>query len=90
MLVGAGSCGATCPGASRSYGAELGLLSAMIAVGLALTYRANRIINFAQADLGIVPSLLARAADPVEGLEHLARAAARARRRGACSARSSR
>jgi len=40
-------------------GAELGLLSALIAVGLALTYRANRIINFAQADLGIVPSLLA-------------------------------
>lgn len=40
-------------------GAELGLLSALIAVGLALTYRANRIINFAQADLGIVPSMLA-------------------------------
>ena len=43
----------------RARGAELGLLSAMIAVGLALTYRANRIINFAQADLGIVPALLA-------------------------------
>jgi branched-chain amino acid transport system permease protein len=40
-------------------GAELGLLSALVAVGLALTYRANRIINFAQADLGVVPSLLA-------------------------------
>ena len=31
----------------------------MSAVGLALTYKANRIINFAQADLGIVPALLA-------------------------------
>jgi branched-chain amino acid transport system permease protein len=40
-------------------GAELGLLSSLVAVGLALTFRANRIINFAQADLGIVPSLLA-------------------------------
>jgi branched-chain amino acid transport system permease protein len=38
-------------------GAEFGLLSAMIAIGLVLTYRANRIINFAQADIGIVPSL---------------------------------
>ena len=70
-------------------GAELGLLSALIAVGLALTFRANRIINFAQADLGIVPSLLAVAPHPRQGLELLVRDAARAASRPRCSARSS-
>lgn len=40
-------------------GLILGLLDAMIAVGLALIYRANRILNFAQADLGTVPTVLA-------------------------------
>ncbi|MFM2076392.1 MAG: hypothetical protein RJA49_282, partial [Actinomycetota bacterium] len=33
-----------------------GVLSAMLAIGLALIYRANRVVNFAQADLGTVPS----------------------------------
>ena len=59
MLVGARVVWRDVPWGVTLGGAELGLLSAMIAVGLALTYRANRIINFAQADLGIVPSLLA-------------------------------
>ncbi|MDO8363729.1 MAG: ABC transporter permease [Actinomycetota bacterium] len=36
-------------------GVVLGLLTAMLAVGMALIYRANRVINFAQADLGTVP-----------------------------------
>lgn len=40
-------------------GAILGLLDALVAVGLALVYRANRILNFAQADLGTVPTVLA-------------------------------
>ncbi len=39
-------------------GATIGLLTALIAVGMALVYRANRIVNFAQADLGYVPGLL--------------------------------
>jgi branched-chain amino acid transport system permease protein len=41
------------------FGAVLGLLTALVAVGMALVYRANRIINFAQGDLGMAPSLLA-------------------------------
>ncbi len=40
-------------------GALIGSLTAMFAVGLALIYRANRIVNFAQGDLGAVPALFA-------------------------------
>ena len=36
----------------------LGLLGAMVAVGMALVYRANRILNFAQAELGTAPTVL--------------------------------
>lgn len=39
-------------------GVVLGLLAAMVSVGMALVYRANRIINFAQTDLGYVPAAL--------------------------------
>jgi branched-chain amino acid transport system permease protein len=39
-------------------GLILGLLGAMIAVGMALIYRANRILNFAQGDLGTAPTVL--------------------------------
>lgn len=42
-------------------GAILGLLSAMLAMGMALVYRANRVINFAQADLGATPTAFAAA-----------------------------
>ena len=46
---------------SRVYvsGIVFGLLNALIAVGLALVYRANRILSFAQADLGTAPTVLA-------------------------------
>ena len=40
-------------------GALIGSLTAMFAVGLALIYRANRIVNFAQGDLGAVPAIFA-------------------------------
>jgi branched-chain amino acid transport system permease protein len=40
-------------------GLTLGLLTALVALGMALVYRANRIINFAQGDLGLVPAALA-------------------------------
>jgi branched-chain amino acid transport system permease protein len=40
-------------------GAVLGLLYALIAAGLVLIYRANRIISFAQAGLGAVPAAVA-------------------------------
>jgi ABC-type branched-subunit amino acid transport system ATPase component/ABC-type branched-subunit amino acid transport system permease subunit len=40
-------------------GTILGGLSALLALGLALVYRANRILNFAQGDLGAAPASLA-------------------------------
>jgi len=40
-------------------GIILGLLNALVAVGMALVYRSNRILNFAQSDLGGVPTVLA-------------------------------
>ena len=40
-------------------GIIIGLLTAMVSVGMALIYRANRVLNFAQGDLGYVPASLA-------------------------------
>ena len=40
-------------------GIVLGSLNALIAMGIVLVYRANRIINFAQGDLGAVAAILA-------------------------------
>jgi branched-chain amino acid transport system permease protein len=40
-------------------GALIGGLTSLLAVGIALVYRANRIINFAQGDLGAFPATLA-------------------------------
>lgn len=40
-------------------GASIGLLYALLGMGLILVYRANRIINFAQAQLGSVPAVTA-------------------------------
>jgi len=40
-------------------GLILGLLGAMLAVGMGLVYRANRILNFAQGELGTAPTVLA-------------------------------
>ena len=40
-------------------GLTLGLLTSLVALGMALIYRANRILNFAQGDLGLVPAALA-------------------------------
>ncbi len=40
-------------------GAILGTLSALVAVGLVLVYRANRVINFAQGDIGGMAGVLA-------------------------------
>ena len=39
-------------------GVVVGGLTALVALGMALVYRANRIINFAQADLGLAPTIL--------------------------------
>lgn len=40
-------------------GAVVGALYALVGMGLILVYRANRIVNFAQAQLGAVPGVLA-------------------------------
>ncbi len=52
-------------------GLTLGLLVAMLAVGMALVYRANRVVNFAQADLGFVPTSLAVGLIVFSGLPYL-------------------
>lgn len=41
------------------YGAVIGCLYGLIAVGVVLVHRANRVINFAQAGLGAVPAVVA-------------------------------
>lgn len=45
--------------ADWSLGVVTGLLTALIALGMALIYRSNRIINFAQGELGMVPTTVA-------------------------------
>jgi branched-chain amino acid transport system permease protein len=52
-------------------GVVLGLLTALLAIGMALVYRANRVINFAQADLGFVPASLAVGLIVFSGLPYL-------------------
>jgi branched-chain amino acid transport system permease protein len=49
----------------------IGLLTALLAVGLALVYRANRVLNFAQADLGFVPATLSVGLIVFSGLPYL-------------------
>ncbi|MBU6315101.1 MAG: ABC transporter permease [Acidobacteria bacterium] len=51
-------------------GITIGLLTAMIAVGAALVHRANRIVNFAQADLGYPPALFAAILVTESGLNY--------------------
>jgi branched-chain amino acid transport system permease protein len=41
------------------YGAVIGCLYGLIAVGVVLVHRANRVVNFAQAGLGAVPAVAA-------------------------------
>lgn len=54
-----------------ALGIVIGLLTALVALGLALVYRANRILNFAQGDLGVVPTTLAVGLIAVSGLPYL-------------------
>lgn len=46
------------PSGAVLSGTILGLLGSLAAVGLALIWRANRVINFAQGDLGVFPATL--------------------------------
>jgi branched-chain amino acid transport system permease protein len=43
------------PGGAWVRGLVIGMLTALLAIGLALVYRSTRIVNFAQADLGFLP-----------------------------------
>lgn len=52
-------------------GLTLGLLTALVATGMALVYRANRVVNFAQGDLGLVPAALALDLILFSGLSYL-------------------
>lgn len=47
------------PSGAILSGAVLGVLGALAAIGMALVWRANRIVNFAQGDLGALPATLA-------------------------------
>jgi len=59
------------PAGAWVRGVVLGLLIALLATGMALVYRANRVINFAQADLGFVPTSLAVGLIVFSGLPYL-------------------
>ena len=59
------------PAGAWVRGIVLGLLTALLAMGMALVYRANRVINFAQADLGFVPTSLAVGLIVFSGLPYL-------------------
>jgi len=54
-----------------ALGLVLGLLSALVALGMALIYRANRVLNFAQAELGTVPTVLVVGLVTLSGLPWL-------------------
>ncbi|HEX4980154.1 MAG TPA: ABC transporter permease [Ilumatobacteraceae bacterium] len=43
------------PAGAWVRGVVIGMLTALLAIGLALVYRSTRIVNFAQADLGFLP-----------------------------------
>ena len=51
-------------------GGILGLLGVLMAVGLGLVYRLNRIVNFAQGDLGTAPAVLAYGLIGLSGLNY--------------------
>ena len=57
-------------------GVIYGALYALVAIGIVLVYRANRIINFAQAQLGVVAAVLAIELHVTYGLGYLLAVAA--------------
>src|SRR4051794_28391273 len=52
-------------------GVVIGGLTALIAFGIALIYRANRIVSFAQGDLGAVPTVFVVLLSTYLGLPYL-------------------
>lgn len=59
------------PAGAWIRGVVIGLLTALLAIGMALVYRANRVLNFAQADLGFVPAALSVGLIVFSGLPYL-------------------
>ncbi len=53
-------------------GVVLGLLGSLMAVGLGLTFRLNKVINFAQGDLGTAPAVLAVGLVAFSGVNYFA------------------
>ena len=64
------------PGGVILNGAIVGGRIALIALGIALVYRANRVINFAAAELGLVPTVFAVVLVITAGWSYLLGAAA--------------
>lgn len=60
------------PSGAVLSGVILGLLGALAAIGMALVWRANHIVNFAQGDLGALPATLAVLLVTLGGLPWLA------------------
>lgn len=60
------------PSGAVLSGVILGMLGALGAIGMALVWRANRIVNFAQGDLGALPATLAVLLVTLGGLPWLA------------------
>lgn len=46
------------PAASMLSGVILGLITALVALGMYLVFRANRVINFAAGEMGLLPAVL--------------------------------
>ena len=59
------------PAGAWLQGVVLGLLNALVVLGLMLVYRANRVINFAQASMGAFPAALAVGLILFSGLPYL-------------------
>jgi branched-chain amino acid transport system permease protein len=59
------------PAGVALQGLIVGLVGALVAVGMSLLYRANRILNFAQADLGAVPAIFAVSLVVYGGMNYL-------------------
>ncbi len=47
------------PAGAVLQGVVLGLLTSMVGLGIVLIYRSNRVLNFAQGELGLLPTILA-------------------------------
>lgn len=58
------------PGGVWLHSVVLGLLGSLIAVGLGLVYRLNKIVSFAQGDLGTAPAVLAFGLIAFSGLNY--------------------